>query len=89
MICDRQTDRQTDTRGKTICLPTLKGGDITIAKFFVQSIFESLNTSEILNFKNSNLKPCSLHTKYLGDNCFQNLHLGRFIIGYTFGIFVQ
>ena len=25
---DRQTDRQTDARGKTICLPTLKGGDI-------------------------------------------------------------
>ena len=22
------TDRQTDARGKTICLPTLKGGDI-------------------------------------------------------------
>ena len=22
------TDRQTDRRGKTICLPTLKGGDI-------------------------------------------------------------
>ena len=28
-ICDRQTDRQTDVRGKTICLLTLKGGDIT------------------------------------------------------------
>ena len=27
---DRQTDRRTDARGKTICLPTLKGGgDIT------------------------------------------------------------
>ena len=25
---DRQTDRRTDARGKTICLPTLKGGDI-------------------------------------------------------------
>ena len=25
---DRQMDRQTDDRGKTICLPTLKGGDI-------------------------------------------------------------
>ena len=24
MICDRQTD----ARGKTICLPTLKGGDL-------------------------------------------------------------
>ena len=28
MICDRQTDGQTDAQGKTICLPTLKGGDI-------------------------------------------------------------
>ena len=25
---DGQTDGQTDARGKTICLPTLKGGDI-------------------------------------------------------------
>ena len=25
---DGRTDRQTDARGKTICLPTLKGGDI-------------------------------------------------------------
>ena len=30
-ICDGQTDRQTDRRtGKTICLPTLSGGDIII-----------------------------------------------------------
>ena len=28
------TDRQTDTRAKTICLPTLKGGDI-ISKSFI------------------------------------------------------
>ena len=26
-VTDRQTDRQTDARGKTICLPTLKWGD--------------------------------------------------------------
>ena len=25
---DRQTDGRTDARGKTICLPTLSGGDI-------------------------------------------------------------
>ena len=25
---DGRTDGQTDARGKTICLPTLKGGDI-------------------------------------------------------------
>ena len=30
MICDRQTDRQTDAREKKICLPTLKGGDIIL-----------------------------------------------------------
>ena len=27
-MTDRRTDRQTDAQGKTICLPTLKGGDI-------------------------------------------------------------
>ena len=27
-VTDRRTDRQTDARGKTICLPTLKGEDI-------------------------------------------------------------
>ena len=30
-VTDRRTDRQTDARGKTICLPTLKGGDIIIS----------------------------------------------------------
>ena len=29
-VTDRQTDGRTDARGKTICLPTLKGGDITM-----------------------------------------------------------
>ena len=29
---DRQTDRRTDARGKTICLPTLSGGDIMTTK---------------------------------------------------------
>ena len=28
-ICDRQTDGLTDARGKTICLPSLKGENIT------------------------------------------------------------
>ena len=28
LVTDRHTDGQTDARGKTICLPTLKGGDI-------------------------------------------------------------
>ena len=31
-ICDRQSDRWTDARGKTICLPTLKGGEISSEK---------------------------------------------------------
>ena len=31
-VTDRQTDGQTDARGKTICLPTLKGGDIIARK---------------------------------------------------------
>ena len=34
-VTDRQTDRQMDARGKTICLPTLKGGDI-ISRYFIQ-----------------------------------------------------
>ena len=41
-ICDGQTDRrtdgqtdgQTDARGKTICLPTLSGGDINKLECF-------------------------------------------------------
>ena len=28
------TDRQRDARGKTICLPTLKGGDIIVVPLF-------------------------------------------------------
>ena len=31
-VTDRRTDRQTDARGKTICLPTLEGGDIITEK---------------------------------------------------------
>ena len=33
-VTDRQTDRQTNRRGKTICLPTLKGGDIITSQEF-------------------------------------------------------
>ena len=36
---DGQTDGQTDARGKTICLPTLKGGDIITAKVIICNIF--------------------------------------------------
>ena len=32
-ICDGQTDERTDGRGKTICLPTLSGGDIIMYPF--------------------------------------------------------
>ena len=40
---DRQTDGQMDARGKTICLPTLKGGDINIEqKRNVGEYFEGL-----------------------------------------------
>ena len=36
-VMDRQTDRQTDGRkGKTICLPTLPGGDINIHCLFIR-----------------------------------------------------
>ena len=32
------TDRQMDARGKTICLPTLKGGDIITQKALMQEL---------------------------------------------------
>ena len=31
---DGRTDGRTDARGKTICLPTLSGGDIIVVKLF-------------------------------------------------------
>ena len=34
------TDRQTDARGKTICLPTLKGGDIIFLKTTTLTLFK-------------------------------------------------
>ena len=30
-------------------------------------------------------KLCLLHMQYFGDNCIQNFHLGRYIVGYTVG----
>ena len=39
-ICDRQTDGRTDARGKTICLPTLSGGDIKIARCLKFQIYK-------------------------------------------------
>ena len=39
-VTDRQTEGQTDARGKTICLPTLKGGDIIIAKCYVSAMLK-------------------------------------------------
>ena len=45
-MTDRQTDGRTDARGKTICLPTLSGGDIMnisgFAKIFHEQIDEIL-----------------------------------------------
>ena len=35
-MTDRQTDRQTDARGKTICLPTLSGGDIINSNLYTE-----------------------------------------------------
>ena len=37
---DRQTDGRTDARGKTICLPTLSGGDI-------------MNVTQVKNYPNT------------------------------------
>ena len=39
MICDGQTDGRTDARGKTICFPTLKEGDIIIIFGLARIIF--------------------------------------------------
>ena len=40
---DGQTDRQTDAQGKTICLPTLRGGDIINARVTVLALCMSSN----------------------------------------------
>ena len=40
-VTDRRTDKQTDARGKTICLPTLKGGDIIIQYYDTTQHFAS------------------------------------------------
>ena len=39
-VTDRQTDGQVDARGKTICLPTLKGGDIIRRKLQKEVIID-------------------------------------------------
>ena len=55
-VTDRQTDGQTDARGKTICLPTLKGGDIIMGLisnmwlFFVTQ-YNSSVSSFVSNFR--------------------------------------
>ena len=40
---DRQTDRRTDARGKTICLPTLRGGGRPNEPFIVYFLTSSLS----------------------------------------------
>ena len=47
-VTDRQTDRQTDRR-KTICLPTLKGGDIIKVRGWLFKVMMSLD-NDSLNF---------------------------------------
>ena len=51
---DGQTDRRTDARGKTICLPTLKGGDIKMPTMVGILTFISMinTTSERLKPRN-------------------------------------
>ena len=52
---DGRTDRRTDARGKTICLPTLSGGDITTSSdFWVQED----------QFKTNKLKTCYASRDY-------------------------
>ena len=48
MICDKQTDGQTDARGKTICLPTLKGEDIITGLLSVRSCRVKANIITII-----------------------------------------
>ena len=47
--CDGQTDRQTDAWGKTICLPTLRGGDINIARPKLKVIGQLVSETAFLN----------------------------------------
>ena len=45
-VTDRQTDGQTDAWGKTICLPTLKGGDIILNLIILCKLFTFYFTSD-------------------------------------------
>ena len=45
---DGQTDGQTDARGKTICLPTLSGGDITTCTRSVKCSVKNLNCTQTI-----------------------------------------
>ena len=45
---DRQTDRWTDARGKTICLPTVPAGDINIPCLFV---YTRISFNSLLRFR--------------------------------------
>ena len=46
---DGRTDRRTDARGKTICLPTLSGGDIMMGKSIRQIWVKNELTSNLSN----------------------------------------
>ena len=43
-VTDRQTDVRTDARGKTICFPTLKGGNIIA---FYKPSFRSIDQKNV------------------------------------------
>ena len=46
---DRQTDGRTDRRRKTICLPTLKGGDLMKLELLLAKGGDSENDTNVLN----------------------------------------
>ena len=47
-VTDRQTDRWTDARGKTICLPTVPAGDINIPCLLV---YTRISSNSLLRFR--------------------------------------
>ena len=87
MICDRQTgrqtDRKTDTQGKTICLPTLKGGDIIRVSIILKMlIFHSFKASgsTFYGLHQRLLKPskeAAISLRHLGKSILEgNLYFG-------------
>ena len=48
------TDRQTDGRGKTICLPTLSGGDISSSLYSIKAVTQHNTMQKFVQYKGSN-----------------------------------